>query len=138
MLGKTLKVLLLISLVFNIAFVSEYLYHRFIKKPPVPPRLEKYPKLKEAIQHHRELIKPKREEFFHIRREFIKYLMQKDFNEEEAKRILDDTLKKQIQLEKMMGKHLIELRKNLDYEKARNFFRRHCFEKHKLPIRRKK
>ena len=88
--------------------------------------------------HHRELIKPKREEFFHIRREFIKYLMQKDFNEEEAKRILDDTLKKQIQLEKMMGKHLIELRKNLDYEKARNFFRRHCFEKHKLPIRRKK
>ncbi|MCD4817260.1 MAG: hypothetical protein K8S23_01040 [Candidatus Cloacimonetes bacterium] len=123
---KSLYIIVLISLAFNISFFGMFAYHRFIIRdfhhrnvPRRPHNLEARDKFREIMED----IKPMQMEFHKIRQDFIMYLSSNDFDEETAFKILDGTLHKQIDMEREIGIRFINLRKEMKNEQAGIFFK---------------
>ncbi|HHE37549.1 MAG TPA: hypothetical protein ENL20_03125 [Candidatus Cloacimonetes bacterium] len=133
MLKRTLIILFIISMVFNIAFVSTFIYHRIMMRPrfpeqPIPEPLSPYPELIERIEEGKKQIMPLRQKFQKSKTAFIEALKSQDFNKEELMLILEKTLENQVKMEKELGLRLIELRKEMNPEQARRFFCRRQFQ----------
>jgi len=123
---KLLYILLLISLAFNISFLSMFAYHRIVMRkihrmnqPGIPPDHEFQPNFRKIMED----LKPIQDEFHKIRHDFIIDLSRKEFNEENAKKLLDEAIQKQLEMEREIGIRFINIRKNMSDEKAKRFFR---------------
>lgn len=126
MTNRTLLIILVISLAFNLAFVLSYLYHiTFENKTKEqhfrPPVWEK-PELREYTSRHKEQIISNRREFLEKRRAFLQQLQSEDFDRQSAEAQLDKLIAKQMQMEREMGKRLIEIRTQMSAEEAKTFF----------------
>lgn len=125
--NRTLSILVVISLSFNIAFLGMFLFHRI--RGPIPhhdPReFNMPPEMREFLKKSREKFKPLRDDFEQSRRILSDALAEKEYDEAELLLLLEETLQKQDVMERAMGIHLIELRKNMTPEQAENFFRKH-------------
>ena len=125
--NRTLSILVVISLSFNIAFLGMFLFHRI--RGPLPPQDPREfnipPELRDFLMQSREKMKPLREDFETSRRILSDALGEEEYDEAELLKLLEDTLHKQDIMERAMGMHLIELRKNMTPEQAENFFKKH-------------
>lgn len=125
--NRTLSILVVISLSFNIAFLGMFLFHR-IRGPlsPHDPReLNMPPELRDFLMQSREKFKPLRDDFEQSRRILSDALAEEEYDESRLLQLLEETLQKQDVMERAMGMHLIELRKNMTPEQAENFFKKH-------------
>ena len=133
--NRTLTVLVLISLAFNIAFFAGFIYKqsriRSLLKPDgpypnIPPeRIEFFEKMKHDMI-------PFREDFEKSKKDFVMELVNPDFNEEILNKKLDITLEKQIRMEHELGKRLIILRREMSPEEAHRFFTKQHFRNENL------
>ncbi|MBM4399611.1 MAG: periplasmic heavy metal sensor [Candidatus Cloacimonetes bacterium] len=132
-------ILLLISLAFNLAVLGIFLYTSIYHKPPFcppgmrPPHEMGRPDLPDRDKdkdkfpfafENREEIKALRDTFMLKRREFMQIMRNEPFNEKEALAAMETSLKAQEGLEKKLGTSLIEKRKKMSPEEAKEFFER--------------
>lgn len=122
---RSVKILLIVSLAFNLAFISFSVY-RYIKiRRFSDPRFafRHAPQvIKDRFREHREVIDPIRDEIQFAREQFMAELKKPDLDEELLKEKLANYLNKQADLEKNMGNNLIEIRKKLTPEQVEEFF----------------
>lgn len=123
---RSVVIILIISLAFNLAFVGTFLLHRVIipsafhdpimRKPKLPVHVRKdfYELRKEMDEKHRE--------YFQARRAFILSLLEEEPDEEQILKRLDAAIKKQAKVEKEIGLSFIKLRKKMSCDEAKNFF----------------
>ena len=113
--------LLLISLAFNVAFISVFVYHRLVVRRMMPPMGGPPPP--EHFQKHMQHLKPLNEDFHKQKQDFLRFLVSEDFDEDEAIRKLEETNSKQMVMEREMGIKLIEMRMKMTPEEAVKFFK---------------
>ena len=119
---RTLIIIVIISLAFNLAFIGTFgliqLRRRsFLKHKFGPP-----PELREHFRNRKEHIASFRHDFHQSKIDFIEELKKPDFNEELLYMMLKNAIEKQTAMEIELGKSLIELRKEMSFEEARKFF----------------
>jgi hypothetical protein len=124
---RSVQILLIVSLAFNLAFIGfgtlRYFKVQRFSDPRV--RFRHAPQvIKEHFREHREIIDPIRDEIDIIRGQFIAELKKPDFDEDRLQEKLDQYLSKQAELERIMGNNFIEIRKNLTAEQVEEFFSR--------------
>lgn len=124
---KTILILLIISLAFNLAFLGTFLYHRVNFCPGLQRPIHGRPKLpihcRENFRELRKEVGEKHRDYFVARRQFILSLLEKDINEEQVLKRLENAIEKQTIKEKEIGLSFIKLRKEMTAEEARMFFR---------------
>lgn len=140
--NRTLVIILIISLTFNLAVVLSYLYHVTIVSRTEeyhfrPPVWEK-PELKEYTSKHREQIISKRRQFLEMRREFLQLLQAEDFDRQSAEAQLDKLIDNQMQMEREMGARLIEIRTQMTAEEVKDFFLAPHLKQRRDELRRRK
>jgi len=119
---RTLIIIVIISLAFNLAFIGTFgliqLRRRsFLKNNFGAPR-----ELREHFRNRKEHIAPFQHDFHQSKIDFIEELKKPDFNEELLNKMLENAIEKQTALEIELGKSLIELRKEMSFEEAQKFF----------------
>jgi hypothetical protein len=138
---KTLYILLLISLAFNLSFVGSYLYwtHNYHRQfamskdckvacdtPPPPPDhgfgRGYHNSGRPMMMGNREAMRPYQEAFRAKRREFFMALQQPKVDEALLKQKLEASLQAHNNQEKEIGLKLIALRKTMSAEEANVFF----------------
>ncbi len=122
--NRTLSILVIISLAFNLAFLGSFVYHRFIAGPHLPPDFPPHPprEFLENIHQNRELIHDCRERFRDAKTDFMKSLHDPDITDEELRIKLDCSIDLLKDLEENIGKTMIEARKNLTPEQREKMF----------------
>ena len=130
---RSVSLLLIISLAFNIAFLGSFAFH-FINKPSRPPFMECEinPKAKSFYMERRKHMKDFFHKFHTSKDEFITYLGSEEFNEEQVMELLEKTVKNQMDMEREMGLSMIEMRKHLTAEEAKEIFRNFRFKMDKM------
>lgn len=121
--NRTVKVLLFISLAFNIAFLGGGIL-RFIqmrKLPPIHKRI-KNEKVRNFMQQRKEIGGPLQQEFHQAKDDFMIALSRENFDEKILSAKVDSLIAKQIKLEKAISKSMIELRQQLSPEEAKEVF----------------
>jgi len=125
---KTILILLIVSLAFNLAFFGTFLIHRVNFGPGIQGPIHGRPKLpkqsREDFRKFRKEMDEKHREYFKARRQFILSLMEKDIDEEQLLGRLNNAIDKQTSMDKKIGLSFIKLRKEMTAEEARKFFRR--------------
>ena len=139
---RSVQILFIVSLAFNLAFISLGTF-RFIqmrKFADPQARFRHFPQeTKDLFRRFRNEIDPIRKEIEEVRHDFIAELRNPDYNEEYLKEKLDHYLEKQAELERTMGYNFIEIRKNLTPEQIEKFFshmpqdKHHQFPKRQFP-----
>ena len=133
------NILLLCSLIFNFILGGFIIYH-LVTKPVPPPR---HPGIDiERTRYHEKSreISTHRTEFMEHRRRFMENLAAPEFDEERLKGQLDSLLHKQIEMERLIGNNLIEMRRDLTEEEAQRLLRRfhyHMRDKQRVIPRRR-
>jgi len=139
---KTIIILFIISLAFNLAFFGTFLIHRVNFGPGIHAPIHGRPKLpKHCREDFRELRKEmgeKHREYFKARRQFILSLLEEDLNEEQVLKKLENAIEKQTIKEREIGLSFIKLRKEMTAEEAKKFFRRDLETKENLLESRRK
>ena len=124
---KTILILFIISLAFNLAFFGTFLMHRVIPHPGIKSPIMGRPKLpkhcREDFRNFRESMGEKHREYSKARKQFILSLMEDDLNEEQVLERLNNAVEKQTAMEKEIGLSFIKLRKEMTSEEAKKFFR---------------
>ncbi|MEA2096251.1 MAG: hypothetical protein U9P73_06130 [Candidatus Cloacimonadota bacterium] len=125
---KTILIILIVSLAFNFAFFGTFLFHRVNFGPGIHGPIHGRPKLpihcREDFRELRKKMGEKHRDYFVARRQFILSLLEKDLNEEQVLKRLENAIEKQMIKEKEIGLSFIKLRKEMTAEEARLFFRR--------------
>jgi len=125
---KTILILLIVSLAFNLAFFGTFLYHRVNFGPGIHSPIHGRPKLpkhcREDFRKLRKEMGEKHRDYFVARRQFILSLLEENLNEKEVLKKLENAIEKQTTKEKEIGLSFIQLRKEMTAEEARMFFRR--------------
>ena len=123
---KTIIILFIISLAFNLAFFGTFLIHRVNFGPGIQGPIHGRPKLpKHCREDFRELRKEmgeKHREYFKARKQFILSLLEENLNEEKVLKKLENAIEKQRIKEREIGLSFIKLRKEMTAEEARMFF----------------
>jgi len=123
---RSVVIILIISLAFNLAFVGTFLLHRVIMPPRFNDPEMGRPRLpvhcRDDFHKLREKMGEKHQEYFQTRREFILSLLEEDPDEQQILNKLDAAIKKQAQVEKEIGLSFIKLRKKMTSEEAKKFF----------------
>ena len=122
---RSIQIILIVSLSFNLAFIGFGLFRYFQMRKFADPRLmfRHAPKeIRDNFRQHREVVDPIKEEIETIRRQFIAELKKPDFDEDRLQKKLESYLAKQAELERIMGNNFIEMRKNLTVEQLEDFF----------------
>ena len=124
---KTIIILFIISLAFNLAFFGTFLIHRVNFGPGIHAPIHGRPKLpkhcREDFHKLRNEMGEKHRDYFIARRQFILSLLEEDLNEEEVLKRLENAIEKQTMKEKEIGLSFIKLRKEMTAKEARMFFR---------------
>ncbi len=126
--------ILLISLAFNLAFIGMFIWHRshfphFEEGPD-------FPHIRKSFQSHPDHLKSRRQEFIDDRRIFMDCIRSEEFVETQADSLLQNMLDKQYEMEKTLGKEMIEMRKKGEFIDDR--FNRLPHERKNNPERRRK
>jgi len=125
---KTTNLLLLISLVFNLAVVSMFTFHFFRMRefrPPMPRRGDTpHAKIRKQMKE----VKPLHQSYIKAKMDFFKELRSDELDLKKAQEKLDITVQKQILMEKKLGEDLVELRQELTAEEFRKLGSRMRFE----------
>lgn len=137
---RSMNILIIISMAFNIAFVGSFFYHKIKFGGPPGPRMdlpEPPPRFREKFKNVMENIKPERKEFMEASKDFFIYLTGDEFEEAEAEVQLDKMISKQMAMEKKIGQGIIAIHSEMTDEElkaARHFFdnRRDNFNKRKF------
>ena len=122
---RSVKILLIVSLAVNIAFIGfgafRYIRIKRFSDPHIAFRHAPQ-NIKDQFRKHHETITPIRDEIEIIRNQFITELRKPDFSEQRLQEKLDQYLSKQSELERTMGNNFIEIRKNLSAQQVEEFF----------------
>jgi uncharacterized membrane protein len=136
---KWIVILLFISLAFNMAVMSMFIYATIFHRAPFCPTPMRPPMEMEGREHHKDKsdrdrfpftvedkaeIKELRDTFKQKRREFMQIMQSDKFTEQKALAAMEASLKAQEDLEKKLGTSLIEMRKKMSAEEAKEFFER--------------
>ena len=125
---KLLIVLILISVMFNFAFVGTFVFLHIMKISPQhipPPFLGKIPMhYRGEFHQNRKMIQPLRKDFIDSKRDFMQSLWEIDFDKELSQTKLTETIEKQVLMEEKLGKSLIDLRENMSDEEAKKMLHR--------------
>lgn len=114
------KILLIVSVAFNIAFIGGFIYHQ-ANKPPVPAHIAPAP-LRENFKKHKSQVMPFRREYIQCRQQFMEELAKPQVTRKELENKLEETLQKQYEMERQVGISLIEMRMKMSDEKAARYF----------------
>ncbi len=118
--------LLFVSIVFNISFVSIYVYKTINFRRngfnPPPPPFERQKMRPERDPHFKEY-KLKNME---LRKDFFEVLSQEPVKTEELKAITEKLLRSQAEMESLLVNHFIQLRGEMDRDEADKFFKKLC------------
>lgn len=125
---KTTNILLLVSLVFNLAVVSMFTYNFFRMREFGPPMPREGDIPYEKIQRQLKNVKPIHQSYIKAKMDFFKELRSDELNLKKAHEKLDITVQKQILMEKKLGEGLIELRQELTAKEFRKLASRKRFE----------
>jgi len=106
---EIIYLILLISLAFNLAFIGMFIWHRSHKSHP--PREREFPILREAFKNEYPKIRNLNDEFIGSRHEFMEFLRSEKFDVIQADSLLEKMIFKQLEMERNLGRNLIELRK---------------------------
>lgn len=127
---KLSNILLLVSLAFNLAVVAAFIYLT-VRGPNHHHRNRPRP---DTESHHRrdrdrswadsDSIRTLRTTFRETKHEFMTELAKEPINEPALNTILERSLSEQSLLERELGKRLIERRKEMSSEEAKEFFNR--------------
>ena len=120
---KTLNIILVISLAFNIAFLGGSIYRHltFRRFKPVHQRIHNE-KVEEFINRKREQRKMLVQDFHIAKDKFMQALSKDEIDEAELLAIIDTLVFKQGMMEKEIGSSMIELRKEMTPQEARQVF----------------
>lgn len=127
---KTNQYILIASLVFNIAFISIFIYrsvqfHRFEQNgrmmPPPPPEFKEA--FRKAKKDHPEMEKVRLQNFEN-RMRFFEMLSEDQPDYQQINLIADSLILSQYKIEKNITLKFIEARKNMKTEEAQEFFGR--------------
>jgi uncharacterized membrane protein len=123
---KTLRILLILSAAFNLAFIGGAIYHRWVAPPPPfkPPEEAMGPHWRDIMNESKTQIEPCRQEAFEARSQFMEALRDPKVGEDSLGAILDRSIRKQVELETRVGQQMIEIRHKLPPEDSRKFFER--------------
>ncbi|MBN1948956.1 MAG: hypothetical protein JW784_04360 [Candidatus Cloacimonetes bacterium] len=124
--NRTLTILVLISLAFNLAFMGGAVYLRLkagSRLHRITDFRENHPEFRAFIQGSRQEIKVYRDDFEHSRHEFIRLLCQPEIDDSLLIRTLNLTIDKQNLMERELGMLMIEMRKMMTHHQACLFFR---------------
>ncbi|MCD4829455.1 MAG: periplasmic heavy metal sensor [Candidatus Cloacimonetes bacterium] len=123
---KLMLALIAISLVFNFAFLGGFVYHRWLARPMSSPirafDASRREELRLRIESLHEQSRACRWEYFRARRDFIEALHSPAFNAEMAEKRLDDSVQRHMEMERQIGRLLIELRQDMTPIEAERFF----------------
>ncbi|MFO7897023.1 MAG: hypothetical protein R6U84_08830 [Candidatus Cloacimonadales bacterium] len=124
--SKTTKILLIISLVFNLAVLTVFAYHLLRERDfmsradfPVPHR--------EQIRESLDEVRADHLAYMRAKRDFFAALQAEDPDFEELEKRLETTIERQLVMEKKLGRRMIEMRRELSAEEYRNFIRNDRF-----------
>ena len=122
--NRTLGILVIISLSFNLAFLSMFFFH--LLRGPLPPGIghdfKIPPRFRDYFIDSREDIKPLRHDFENSRKDFMIALSDPEFDENRLLDMLDLAVDRQMIMEKELGIKLIQLRKQMTPNEAEKFF----------------
>ncbi len=125
--GKWLLALIIVSLAFNFAFLGGFVYHRWLlRRPPAPLREFKDTRrteLKEKMESFFEANKPYMKEYRESRRLFIESLRKEHVDLDASRRLMEAAIERQMDMERRVGEHFIEMRKEMTAQEAEQFFR---------------
>jgi len=124
--SKTTNLLLIISLVFNLAVLTVFVYH-IIGKPDFMLRHDFPPPRRELFREHLEEIRADHIAYMKAKRDFFVALQKEAPDFEELEKRLETTIEMQLLMEKKLGKRLIEMRRNLSAEEYREFIHKDRF-----------
>ncbi|HCX73878.1 MAG TPA: hypothetical protein DHM37_09190 [Candidatus Cloacimonas sp.] len=125
MIPRTYKILLIISIVFNFAFIGGYIYQK-VYRPLAPSPNEMPPHFREHFAEHRADIMPLRQDYIHCRHEFMLELAKPNVTRQQLEEKLAETLEKQKRMERQVGFSLIKMRMDMSDQQAQNFFENQC------------
>ena len=121
--NRTIKILLFISLAFNIAFLGGGVF-RFMqmrKFSPIHKRI-KNDKVRNFMQQKKEMGGPLLHEFHQAKDDLMKALASENVDEDMLLAKVDTLITKQIAMERAISKSMIDLRKQLSPEEAKEVF----------------
>ncbi len=129
---NTMKTLVIVSLVFNISFISIFFYHRFIDReplfppPPGAPHFKKgeFTEQRKTMRECRQKAYPAHKAVMEAKRDFFQELAKPVINEREITRKFQILVSKTEFLEKTVGDNFIQMRKKMTPEQAQEFFTR--------------
>jgi len=121
--NHTIKILLIISLAFNIAFLGGGIFRsiKFRKFPPIHERI-KNEKVRNFMERRKEIGSPLRRDFYKAKDEFMKALTKPEIDETEMQILIDELIAKQNAMEREVGNSMIELRQQLSDKEAKEIF----------------
>lgn len=137
---RTMNILIIISMAFNIAFVGSFFYHKIKFGRGPGPRMdhpEPPPRFREKFKNTMEDARPEQKEFMDASKEFFKMLTSEEFEEGKATELMSVMIDKQMAMERKIGEGLISMHSEMTPEElktARNFVnnRRDNFNKRKF------
>ena len=119
---RALTIIVIISLAFNLAFIGTFGLIQFRRRSFLKHTFGPPPELREHFRNRKEHIAPLRYDFHQSKVDFIEELKKPDFNEELLNMMLENAIEKQTAMEIELGKSLIEIRKEMNFEEAQRFF----------------
>ena len=137
---KSMNILIIISMAFNIAFVGSFFYHKikFGGHPgPMMDHPEPPPRFRDKFKNVMEEVRPEQKEFMEASKEFFIMLTSDEFEDKKAIKLMDEMIAKQMEMERKIGKGTISMLSEMNPEElkaARHFFdnRRDRFNKRKF------
>lgn len=136
---RWIVILLFISLAFNLAVIGMFLYSTIFTRMPFCPRgsishremvehrfsrTDRDKDRPEFVLENKDEIRKLRGDFMQKRREFITVLSKENLNEQEAITAMQASLDAQLELEQKVGSSMLELRKKLTPEQAKEYFQK--------------
>lgn len=117
---KTTNLLLIISLLFNLAVLTVFVFHLF-RVPNSMMRAHFPPPRREQFREHLDEIRADHIAYVKAKRDFFAALQVENPDFEELENRLETTIEMQLLMEKKLGKRLIEMRRSLSAEEYREF-----------------
>ena len=131
---KVINILLLLSLIFNLAVFSMFAIHFYrMRQEFGQMHCEYQPEMRERFRK----IQPKHREYLKARSDLFDYLRSEDFNVNTAYKKLDLIIRRQMIMERELGKELINLRKEMSLEDFIKITEKNRFHPNYEKIRRK-
>jgi len=119
------KIMLIVSLIFNLAFIGTFLYMRTMFFKPFRDGIKKEFGEKEwfgELSETHKMTMDMGRKVHEFKRDFFRKLSEEQLDENKTREIMDEFINMQIQFERTLGEKLIHVRKMMSREDAAKFF----------------